>query len=393
VEHLNRYLSGRLFEERRTRAAGALDGRDREGASRLVDFLRVHKLNGQPLMLNGSIDSPDALRAALRRAVELLGQAAGGDGGGDDWMAELRRLGFEPGWGGTAERARDTMELLLDIMEAPDPRHLAEFLARVPMITSIAILSPHGYFGQANVLGKPDTGGQVVYILDQVRALERAMRDSLVEQGIDIEPSIVVITRLIPEAGDTTCDQRIERILGTRNARILRVPFRTEEGEIVRPWISRFRIWPYLERFALDAERELRAEIGGRPDMVIGNYSDGNLVASIMSRRLGRDAVQHRPRAREDEVRQRRHPVEGTRGRPQFRLPVHGGPHRDEHRRFHHHEHVSGDRRDEGKRRTVRELPGVHAPRPLPGRFGHRLLRPEVQHRLTRSEPGGLLPV
>ena len=286
VEHLNRYLSGRLFEERRTRAAGALNGRDREGASRLVDFLRVHKLDGQPLMLNGSIDSPDRLRAALRRAVELLGEAADGDGG-DDWMAEVRPLGFEPGWGGTAERARDTMELLLDIMEAPDPRHLAEFLARVPMITSIAILSPHGYFGQANVLGKPDTGGQVVYILDQVRALEQAMRDSLVEQGIDIEPRIVVVTRLIPEAGDTTCDQRLERILGTRNARILRVPFRTDEGDIVRPWISRFRIWPYLERFALDAERELRAEIGGRPDMVIGNYSDGNLVASIMSRRLG----------------------------------------------------------------------------------------------------------
>jgi hypothetical protein len=44
------------------------------------------------------------------------------------------------------------------------------------MIFSIAILSPHGWFGQANVLGRPDTGGQVVYILDQVRALEEEMR-------------------------------------------------------------------------------------------------------------------------------------------------------------------------------------------------------------------------
>lgn len=32
----------------------------------------------------------------------------------------------------------------------------------------VVILSPHGYFGQSNVLGLPDTGGQVVYILDQV---------------------------------------------------------------------------------------------------------------------------------------------------------------------------------------------------------------------------------
>ncbi len=37
------------------------------------------------------------------------------------------------------------------------------------MIFSVVVLSPHGYFGQANVLGMPDTGGQVVYILDQVR--------------------------------------------------------------------------------------------------------------------------------------------------------------------------------------------------------------------------------
>ena len=50
---------------------------------------------------------------------------------------------------------------------------------------------------------------------------------------------------------------------------------------------SRFEIWPYLERFSFDAEHELLAELGGRPDLIIGNYSDGNLVASLMSRRLG----------------------------------------------------------------------------------------------------------
>ena len=159
----------------------------------------------------------------------------------------------------------------------------------MPMIFSIAILSPHGYFGQSNVLGKPDTGGQVVYILDQVRALEREMRESIHEQGLDIEPQIVVLTRLIPEADGTTCDQRIEPILGTENARILRVPFRTyETGEVIPHWISRFEVWPYLERYAVDAERELLAELGGmRPDFVIGNYSDGNLVASILAHRLG----------------------------------------------------------------------------------------------------------
>ena len=67
------------------------------------------------------------------------------------------------------------------LVKLPTPEALETFLARIPMIFSIAILSPHGYFGQANVLGKPDTGGQVVYILDQVRALEREMRAALKE--------------------------------------------------------------------------------------------------------------------------------------------------------------------------------------------------------------------
>jgi sucrose synthase len=274
VEFLNRHLSGRLF----------VDG-DR-GQKLLFDFLQVHQVRGQQLMLNGTLKDVDELRDALQDASELL---EGKEGESDELSRELRRLGFEPGWGRTAERIRETMELLLDILEAPSPRNLEAFLARMPMIFSIAILSPHGYFGQSNVLGKPDTGGQIVYILDQVRALEREMRASIHDQGLDIEPQIVVLSRLIPEADGTTCDQRLEPILGTENARILRVPFRTYDGgEVVPQWISRFEVWPYLERYAIDAERELLAELGGiRPDIVIGNYSDGNLVASVLAHRLG----------------------------------------------------------------------------------------------------------
>ena len=271
VEFLNRFLSGRLFEA------------DGDGLKRLLAFLRVHQVGGQQLMIGDGIRTLEELRSGLRRAIDLLRRAEAGM----PWQAELRGIGFEPGWGRTPELAAEMMQLLLDILEAPDPRHLEQFLARIPMITSIAIVSPHGYFGQSNVLGKPDTGGQVVYILDQVRALERAMRASLDEQGLDIAPNIVVLTRLIPDAEGTTCDCRIEPILGTDHARILRVPFRTEAGDVVRPWISRFQIWPYLERFARHAERELLAELGGRPDFILGNYSDGNLVASLMARRLG----------------------------------------------------------------------------------------------------------
>jgi len=274
VDFLNRHLSGRLFEQ-----LG-------KGDQRLFDFLRLHQVQGQQLMLNGLLRNLDELRRALREALALLG----GQPAGTDWRAvehDLRKLGFEPGWGDTTDRITESMGLLSDILEAPSPDQLALFLARIPMIFSIVILSPHGYFGQANVLGKPDTGGQVVYILDQVRALEQEMYRSIRGQGLDIEPQILVVTRLIPEADDTGCDRRTEPITGTRNARILRVPFRDHNGEVIPQWISRFKIWPYLERFAGEVEKEIQAELGGRPALIVGNYSDGNLVASLLSRSLG----------------------------------------------------------------------------------------------------------
>ncbi len=273
VLFLNRRLSSELFQN--------LDKGDR----RLLEFLRVHQVRGTQLMLNRRVSDVSELRGALRSAEEhLLRQDPEAEW--DQVSGHMQVLGFEPGWGRTVARMRDTLQLLSDILEAPSPASLEEFLSRIPMIFNIVIVSPHGYFGQANVLGLPDTGGQVVYILDQTRALEREMVRRLEEQGIDIEPQILVVTRLIPDAGNTTCNQRLERITGTTNARILRVPFRDSAGEVIPYWISRFEIWPYLERFAAEAQKEVLAELNGKPALIIGNYSDGNLVASLMSHRL-----------------------------------------------------------------------------------------------------------
>ncbi|HDK03347.1 MAG TPA: sucrose synthase [Gammaproteobacteria bacterium] len=273
VEFLNRRLSSQLFQE-----LG-------KGDQRLLDFLRVHQARGRQLMLNGLIRDVTQLRRALRRAEDYLSTQPP-DAGWEQVGHTLHSLGFEPGWGRAAERMRDTLNLLTDILEAPEPGSLGRFLGRIPMIFSIAIFSPHGFFGQSKVLGLPDTGGQVVYILDQVRALEKEMRRRIAEQGIDIEPQIVVVTRLIPEARGTTCDERMEHIIGTEHARILRVPFRRPDGNVLPQWISRFEVWPYLEEFAMEAETELLAELGGRPDLIIGNYSDGNLVATLLAQRL-----------------------------------------------------------------------------------------------------------
>ena len=273
VEFLNRRLSSQLFQDLN------------RGDQSLLEFLRVHKVDGHQLMLTERLRDVGSLRRTLRLAEEYL---AGMDqtAGWEEVGPRLEELGLAPGWGREVARMRDTLHLLSDILEAPEPHTLERFLSRIPMIFNLAVVSPHGFFGQSNVLGKPDTGGQVVYILDQVRALEREMRRRISEQGLDIEPRILVLTRQIPEAEGTTCDQRREHIMHTENAEILRVPFRTENGEVVPHWISRFDIWPYLERFTVEAEKELLAELGSRPDLVIGNYSDGNLVATLLAQRL-----------------------------------------------------------------------------------------------------------
>lgn len=73
----------------------------------------------------------------------------------------FKEMRLEKGWGDTAERFLEMIHLLLDILQAPDPSTLETFLGRIPMVFNVVIFSPHGYFGQANVLGLPYTGGQV----------------------------------------------------------------------------------------------------------------------------------------------------------------------------------------------------------------------------------------
>ncbi len=276
AEFLNRHLSKALFDDQD------------HGFRRFINFLRLHTYKGRPLLLSERVRDLPELSESLRGALQLLGPMPG-ETPWREVAVRLAAFGFEPGWGAEVEGVRSHMGMLLDLLEAPDPQVLAVFLSRMPMVFSLAIISPHGFFGQANVLGLPDTGGQVVYILDQVRALEEEMRRRIRAFGLEgVEPDIVVLTRLIPEARGTTCDQRLEPIEGTRGARILRVPFRDGAGEVRRPWVSRFDLWPYLERFAEDSAAALMAELGGqRPDLIVGNYSDGNLVATLLSQSLG----------------------------------------------------------------------------------------------------------
>ncbi len=274
VEFLNRFLSSKMFTE------------PEKLSTALFDFLFVHKYKNQQLIVNDRVKNPGDLSAKIDKALVFL-RKEDEDAPYADFKHKLQELGFEPGLGNSAGTIVESLEQLDRLLHSPDHQALTNFLSKIPMIFNIAIISPHGYFGQEGVLGMPDTGGQVVYILDQVKALEKEMTKSLKDSGLDAKPRIIILTRLIPNAGDTKCNQRLEKVHETKNTWILRVPFREFNKNVTDNWISRFEIWPYLEPFAEDAHKELLVEFGDRPDFIIGNYSDGNMVAYMLARKFG----------------------------------------------------------------------------------------------------------
>ncbi|XAR51114.1 Sucrose synthase [Bertholletia excelsa] len=272
VEFLNRHLSAKLFH-------------DKESLHPLLDFLKAHHYNGKTMMLNDRIQNLNSLQHILRKAEDYL-LTLRPETPYSEFEHKFQEIGLERGWGDCAERVLEMIRLLLDLLEAPDPCTLQTFLGRIPMVFNVVILSPHGYFAQENVLGYPDTGGQVVYILDQVPAMEKEMLQRIKQQGLDIIPRILIVTRLLPDAVGTTCGQRLEKVYNTEHSHILRVPFRTEKG-IVRKWISRFEVWPYMETFTEDVAHDILKELQAKPDLIIGNYSEGNLAASLLAHKLG----------------------------------------------------------------------------------------------------------
>ncbi len=254
-----------------------------EWSNKLFEFLKLHTINERQLLIDPvRIKTVSDLQNALIKALKIINSKKK-NVGFPVLESDLQALGFLVGWGKDRNRVKTTMTLLKDLLDDPSRKLLHDFITCIPMTSKVVIVSPHGWFGQENVLGRPDTGGQIVYILDQVKALEKHLYEKYADAGLEITPRIVVLTRLIPNADITTANQRIEKIHETDHAIILRVPFKNSDGSIHPDWISRFDVWPYLEQYANDSVVELKGELGGQPDLIIGNYSDGNLVASLLA--------------------------------------------------------------------------------------------------------------
>ncbi|MEO1210984.1 MAG: sucrose synthase [Cyanobacteria bacterium J06638_20] len=276
VEFLNRYLSSKLFQD------------PQQWQKELFQFLSLHSHDGMQLLLNGRIQDQQQLSTQVKKALEFLNRYRP-DEPYSKFRYDLQSMGFEPGWGNTSGRVQESLALLDELLDSPEPQALQAFLSRVPMIFRIVLVSVHGWFGQEGVLGRPDTGGQVVYVLDQARSLEKELQEEMELAGLDLQaspPKVLILSRLIPNSDGTRCNQPLEKVHGTDNVWIVRVPFRDYNPNLTQSWISRFEIWSYLETFAIDAEKVLLAEFQGRPDLIIGNYTDGNLVAFLLSQRL-----------------------------------------------------------------------------------------------------------
>lgn len=277
LEFLNRHLCNQLQTE------------PQHWQQKAFDALQAQSYDGKDLLINDDrIQSPAKLFQQVQEALHFLSTQPP-DAPYENFHAHLQTLGFEPGWGNTAKRASETLKLLEQVTNAPNPGVLEAFVSRIPTIFRVVLISIHGWVGQQGVVGKPETMGQVAYVLDQARSLDQQLQADIKLAGLEflgIQTQVLVLTRLIPNCEGTYCYQRLEKIEGTENAWILRVPFREFNPKVTQNWISKHEIWPYLETFANDAEQEIQVVLKGRPNLIIGNYTDGNLVAFLLARRL-----------------------------------------------------------------------------------------------------------
>ncbi|KAL6967478.1 Sucrose-cleaving enzyme [Sarracenia purpurea var. burkii] len=257
VDYISKFLTSKI-------------GGDLERAKPLLEYLLALNYHGENLMINETLNTVAKLQTALIIAdvyISVLPK----DTPYQNFEQKLKDWGFEKGWGDNAERVKETMNILSEILQAPDPIKTESFFRRLPTIFKIVIFSVHGYFGQSDVLGLPDTGGQVVYILDQVKALEEELLLRINQQGLSVKPQILVVTRLIPDAQGTKCNQEMETDLYTMHSLILRFPFRIDRGDL-QQWDVTAKVLEHLE---------------SKSDLILENYTNGNLVAYLTANQLG----------------------------------------------------------------------------------------------------------
>lgn len=135
----------------------------------------------------------------------------------------------------------------------------------------ILSLSVHGLLrGEEIELGRdPDTGGQIAFVVDQVRALASHPEVDRVD----------LVTRLVEDHRVDDSYAEPEEALG-EGARIVRLPFGP------RRYLRKENLWPYLDSLVDQLLRRIRGE-GRTPDVILGHYADAGYVGAQLSKLLG----------------------------------------------------------------------------------------------------------
>ena len=127
---------------------------------------------------------------------------------------------------------------------------------------SIAMLSTHGYFDAVPTLGRTDTGGQVVYVLELAKALG--------DMGIKVD----IFTRWFDEN-----DQQINPVPDSPNVRVVKIRA-GEWGFVPKEFI--YDLLPELADNMIQFIQDNHLDY----DLYTGHYVDAGIVALDVARRL-----------------------------------------------------------------------------------------------------------
>lgn len=135
----------------------------------------------------------------------------------------------------------------------------------------ILLVSVHGLIRARDPeLGHdPDTGGQVLYVLELAKALAQAEPVA----GVDL------LTRLVDDPSVSADYARPEEPIAPR-ARIVRIPFGP------RRYTRKESLWDYLDQL-VDRYLVYARTTGRRPDLIHSHYGDAGYVAGRLSSLLG----------------------------------------------------------------------------------------------------------
>ncbi|KAL8121421.1 hypothetical protein AgCh_018230 [Apium graveolens] len=92
------------------------------------------------LILNNRFQTVNGLQSMLRKAGDYLSTLPA-DTPYSEFDHKIQEIGFERGWGDTAERVTEMFRMLLDLLEASNASTLETFLGKIPMMFDNSVSS------------------------------------------------------------------------------------------------------------------------------------------------------------------------------------------------------------------------------------------------------------